>query len=130
MEPIIDTTAIQIRSVLAFANALGYTYNRWPLECKGFYSMLYQNKHRSNVSFNNMVKWHNTGFVGWHGKPDRDPWCVDTYSFVQSQAAKIVRQAKLIHNKKTSTIRCQSFIVEFSRDDYARLFLPTIYEND
>jgi hypothetical protein len=130
MTEIIDTTVIQMQSVFAFAQALGYEYNKFPLECKGFYSRLPANRHRANVSFNSMVKWHNTGFMGWHGKPNRDPWCVDSYTFVNSQAAKIVRVAKLIHNKRTNTIRCQSFIVEFSREGYAPLFLPTIYEND
>lgn len=130
MTEIIDTSGIQLRSVFAFAKALGYEYNKFPLECKGFYSRRPANKHRANVSFNTMIRLHNGNLLDWHGDRYRDPWNFDSYSFIQAQAAKIVRQAKLIHNKKTNTVRCQSFIVEFAKADYAPLFLPALYEND
>ena len=130
MTEIIDTSGIQLRSVFAFAQALGYEFNRWPLECKGFYSRLPANRHRANVSFRTMCSLHIGNLLDWHGDRYRDPWNFDSYSFIQAQAAKIVRQAKLIHNKKTNTVRCQSFIVEFAKASYAPLFLPALYEND
>lgn len=129
-ETIINTEFLQLRSLIAFANALGYEYNPFPLECKGFYSYLPENRHRRNVSFHTMVNLHNGYYVDWHGGRYRDPWEFDSYRFIQAQAAKIVRQVKLIHNKKTNTIKCQSQIVEFVREEYAYLFLPSIFENE
>ena len=120
---IIDTSKLQLRSLTSFAAALGYHSMQYVGEPINFYSSLPENKHRSTVSFNVMVRLHNGGLLDWHGARFRDPFAVDTYRMRVAQASKIVHKVKLMYSKRNKRISCQDYNVAFCHPDYEYLFL-------
>lgn len=120
---IIDSSKLQLRSLVAFANALGYHQMRYVGEPINFYSSLPENKYRSTVSFNTMVRLHNGQLLDWHGDRFRDPFAVDAYKMRVARASRIVYKCKLQYCKKTKLIVCQNHNVAFVDPAYEQLFL-------
>lgn len=121
---IIDTSKLQLRSLEAFMNALGYRIPMWCFHDRiNFYSIAPENRHRSTISFNTAVRMHNGGLLDWHGARFRDPFAMDTYKMKVAQASKIVYHAKLQYCKKTKRIICQDHNVAFVDPAYEQLFL-------
>lgn len=111
---LMDSGSLQFRSLRAFANALGYTQNYHPVwGDSGFYSSDNYNRHRSNVSFNTMVKWYNDA----GSMPD-----FPLYRFIQAQAVKIFTKVKLQWKKKQGRLIVQSHVVEFMHPEYYEEF--------
>lgn len=116
-EEMIDTTNLQLKSLTAFAEGLGYYYHK--VTSKYFSSTDHDNKGRSIISFQTMVKIHN----GWysdnrHTNYMRYPFNFSTYKIRKAQAAKIVKVVNLQVNKKTKYVRASSNIVSFSHQEY------------
>lgn len=119
-----NTENLQMKSLLAFANALGYSFsdNFW-WDTDHFYSCLPENKHRSCVSINTMVRLHNLQGVDWHGKTFKEPFDFNEYAITKARAAKIVQQVHLQFSKKKNQIVCQKHWVKFEKSSYSYLFL-------
>ncbi|MNF50236.1 hypothetical protein D3C85_293150 [compost metagenome] len=121
----IDTKHIQLKSLINFMQALDYEYGDHGFYCY-FWSENPKNKHRSFVSFNSAVKWHNNSFLDWHGKRYREPWNVDAYTFNKAYYSKIVQTVKLQYSKKKHATVCQSNIICFLREEYVDIFLKEV----
>lgn len=119
-----NTEHLQMRSLLAFASALGYFMsNDFWWDANHFYSALPENKHRSCVSFSTMVRLHNLQGVDWHGKTFKEPFNFDEYAITKARAAKIVQQVHLQFSKKKNMVLCQKHWVKFEKLGYERIFL-------
>ena len=120
----IETDKLQLRSLEAFAEALGYAKAMWYFDdCLNFYSLFPENKHRKTISFNTMVRLYNGHFMECHGKYFNEPFTVDAYRMRVAQASKIVWKVKLQYCKKTKRIICQDHNVAFVDPQYEQLVL-------
>lgn len=119
----IDTSKLQLRSLISFAAALGYHSMQYVGEPINFYSSLPENKHRSTISFNVMVRLHNGQLLDWHGERFRDPFAVDAYKMRVARSSRIIYKCKLQYCKKTKRIICQDHNVAFVDPQYEQLFL-------
>lgn len=116
-EEMIETTNIQLKSLIAFAEGLGYYFHK--VNSKYFSSEDYDNKGRAIISFQNMVKLYN----GWysdnrHTNYLRYPFNFSTYKIRKASAAKIVKVVNLQVSKKTKHISTSSNIVSFVHQEY------------
>lgn len=116
-DEMIDTTKLQLKSLTAFAEALGYYFNK--VNSKYFSSDDYDNKGRAIISFQTMCKLHN----GWysdnrHTNYMRYPFNFSTYKIRKARAAKIIKVCNLQVNKRTKYIRASSNIVRFEHQEY------------
>lgn len=123
MTDIQSTKMLQLQSLYAFAEALGYYVSESAEGGENFYSCSLQNKHRSTVSFKTMIDLYNNKYLESHGKTFNPPFEVDPYTFNKAQSAKIVWQLKLQYSKKKRQIICQSDIVCFVDERYVDMFL-------
>jgi len=116
-DEMIDTTNIQLKSLVSFAEGLGYYYHK--ITSKYFSSDDYDNKGRTTISFQNMVKLHNGYFAdGRHTNYLRHPFNFSTYKLRKARAAKIVKIVNLQVSKKTKYVKASSNIVTFSHQEY------------
>ena len=116
-EEMIETTNIQLKSLIAFAEGLGYYFHK--TTSKYFSSDDYDNKRRSIISFQTMSKLHNNVFQDWHGGDRfKYPFNFSTYKIRKARAAKIVNIVNLQVSKKTKYIRASSNIVSFVHQEY------------
>lgn len=116
-EEMFDTTNIQLKSLIAFAEGLGYYYHK--VTSKYFSSEGYDNKGRAIISFQNMVKLHNGYFSdSRHTNYLKYPFNFSTYKIRKAHAAKIVKVVNLQVNKKTKFVRASSNIVSFQHQEY------------
>lgn len=124
MDKIVDTKDIQVQSVINFMFALGFDEFNSPR--KGFYNT--RDKHERHgmefISYETAIKLHNHFYFDNHGRHCfRYPFdWVDTYTFNQAQAAKIVKRVKIQYSRKRGIV-CQSSVVEFVDPAYYDLFL-------
>ena len=121
---IVNTTQIQIDSVINFLSELGYTF--YPNE-KVFESVAYEtNKARKVISFTTAVKAHNGHYTETHGR-GFEPECLFgniPYEWWQAaQRAKIVHKVYLQNSKKLGWIVCQKHWVRFCEPENATLLL-------
>ncbi|MNQ60614.1 hypothetical protein D3C85_748980 [compost metagenome] len=124
-----DTKAIQIQSVCAFMEVLGYT-----LHVDGkFYADTFWDYHKGGrsrptfkgcevLSFNTCVKLHNGGYTDWGGHNFREPFVTDKYTFNKARAAKVVQQV-FLQGTKHGNIVCHKHLVRFVDPSYQYLFL-------
>lgn len=116
-EEMIDTTNVQLKSLVAFAEGLGYYCHK--VTSKYFSSEDYDNKGRAIISFQNMVKLHNGYFSdSRHTNYLKYPFNFSTYRIRKARAAKIVKIVNLQVNKKTKFVRVSSNIVSFQHQEY------------
>lgn len=115
-EEMIDTTNVQLKSLISFADGLGYHYHK--VSSKYFSSDDYDNKNRVIISFQTMVKLHNNYYHDWHENYFKWPFTFSTYKIRKAKAAKIVKICNLQVNKKTKYVRASSNIVSFSHQEY------------
>jgi hypothetical protein len=126
METKQDTFTLQMKSLCEFAKQLGYYLSSCQVTgVEYFYSSLPENKHRSTVAFNTMVKLHN-GYIDWHGGNLREPFSVDAYTFTRAVASRIIERCKLQYSKKKKRIVCQEELVMFVKPQYEHLFLREV----
>ena len=118
-----DTKKLQLKSLDAFAKALGYDRMHWNGSGHGYYSRHKENKHISNISIRTMCRLHNGQLLDWHGKYFRPPFTVDAYKMRVAQASKIIHRVKLMYQKKTKRGICQDHNVSFVDPQYEQLFL-------
>lgn len=121
---IIDTKALQIKSLLDFAEALGYVPVDKSRLCKGFRAMDMTTWHTKYTNLRDVIKLHN-GFlhrVIYLTNGDK------TYDFMElkhidvahaaltsAQNVKLVEQAKLQRDKKEPEgVRCQNHMVRLT----------------
>lgn len=124
MEQKQDTFTLQMKSLCEFARSLGYYLSSCQVSgVEYFYSSLPENKHRSTVAFNTMVKLHNGYYIDWHGDKFRNPFSVDAYTFIRAISSRIIERCKLQYSKKKKRIVCQEQLVMFVRPQYEYLFL-------
>ena len=117
----IDTSRIQLKSLMNFMKALGYEYSAHPTE-KFFYTNDPNLKEIANISFNTAVKLHN-GSCGVYkilGK-------FTPYQLNVAFSSKIVYKVKLQYSKKKRVILTQSHMVRFFFEDYVKEFLGEDY---
>lgn len=126
----IDTSRIQLKSLMNFMKALGYEYSAHPTE-KFFYTNDPNLKEIANISFNTAVKLHNAsgGVRDWSGfKYFKYPFNKFTpYQLHVAFASKIVYNVKLQFSKKKRIIVTQSQMVRFKFDEYVKEFLGEDY---
>lgn len=116
-EEMVDTTNVQLKSLISFAQGLGYYYHK--VSSKYFSSEDFDNKQRAIISFQNMVKLHNGYFAdGRHTNYLKYPFNFSTYKIRKARAAKIVKVVNLQVNKKTKYIKASSNIVAFVHTEY------------
>jgi len=117
-EEMIDTKKVQMKSLIEFAKGLGYTRNL----LQGYFaSNDYDNKKRSKISFQTMVKLHNNFYQDWHGGDYfKAPFNFGTYKIRKARAGKIVHKVSLTMSKKTGYgyVRAASNIVSFTHQEY------------
>jgi hypothetical protein len=118
----LDTKYIQLKSVVAYMECLGYLYSG-----KYFYQMNlnFTNSAFNTISFRNAVLLHNQALYDNHGKHLRFPWYelgLDKYKLNKAKACRIVQNAKL-QSKKNGDIVVQSNLVKFVDESYYDLFL-------
>lgn len=121
-EPI-DTKKLQLKSLDAFAKALGYERMHWGGSGHGYYSRLKENKHISNISLRTMCRLHNHGLLTWRWSEDEAKINFDKYKRVTANAAKIVMVVKLQYDKRLKRIVCQHNSVKFMQPEYESIFL-------
>jgi len=124
----IDTSRIQLKSLMNFMKALGYEYSAHPTE-KFFYTNHPNLKEIANISFNTAVKLHNGTLRDWSGhKYFKYPFNKFTpYQLHVAFASKIVYNVKLQYSKKNRIILTQSHVVKFKFEDYVKEFLGDDY---
>lgn len=115
----VDTSKIQLSSVVLFMEQLGYTYL---LPTKSFESGLRINRGRKYISLRVAVLLHNNFYTEWHGTyldtPFEDmPW----KWFEAAKQAKIVTSVSLQHSWKRGII-CQKMWVRFAQTENGKLF--------
>lgn len=113
-EQIKDTKHIQLQSLVAFMNQLGYTYDSYSSK---FYDIY--NRGKEVVRFNTAVTLHNNPaflIFDWH------PFHTDRYAYVKAYHSRIVRKVKLQSDRR-GNVKCQSHKVEFLEFDYYDLFM-------
>lgn len=116
-EEMIDTTKVQLKSLVEFAKGLGYEYC---LFGNSFFSSEdLDNKARANVSFSTMTKLHNGYYQDiYHRDYFKPPFRFSTYKIRKAKAGKIVNICNLQMNKKTGYIKASSSIVTFVHKEY------------
>ncbi|WKC57450.1 hypothetical protein EPA3_033 [Pseudomonas phage vB_PaM_EPA3] len=130
---LLDTSAIQIRSVIQFMDALTYKFN-YTTGC--FETQTREVKHISKLSFNTAVRLHNLYLVPGSTMTQHGFWApagcgyrsaefidlvVSPELMAKAQASKIVKTAKIQKDRK-GNIHIQSMMVEFPNADYARRY--------
>lgn len=123
----IDTSRIQLKSLMNFMKALGYEYSAHPTE-KFFYTNHSDLKEIANVSFNTAVKLHNGYYIDWCDGGFNGPFVKFTpYQLHVALASKIVCKVKLQYSKKKRVILTQSHMIRFRYPDYVKEFLGEDY---
>lgn len=118
-----DTKELQLKSLDAFAKALGYERMHWGGSGHGYYSRLRENKHISNISLRTMCRLHNHGLLAWRWSDEENTYNFDKYKCVTANAAKIVQAVKLQLDKRLKRIICQHNSVKFMQPEYESIFL-------
>lgn len=113
-----DTKELQMKSLKAFADALGYNY------C-GFRAVFINYKHYTTgkrfINFRSMTDLHNKSNHDNHGR-EYDRWGFDIYTWNKAKAARICT-VHLQLNCRTKYIGCQKHLVHFYNPLYEQLFL-------
>ncbi len=130
---LLDTSVVQIRSVIQFMEALSYHFN---YTTGYFETEVRAVKHISKLSFNTAVRLHNMGYVPsikpsghycWQaaGAGFRTAGFIDLIVSPElmavAQANKIVKEAKIQKDRK-GNIHVQSVLVKFANEDFARRY--------
>lgn len=111
----IDTSKLQLQSLIAFAQCLDYQLIGELSFCnKIFYSSAYQNKARKYVSVNTMVEWYNKGTPSYY---------FNDYQLARAEASKIVKEVHIQYSKKKNMYVTQKHWVKFMNFSYENLFL-------
>ena len=116
----VDTSKIQLSSVVLFMEQLGYTYL---LPTKSFESGLRINRGRKYISLRVAVLLHNNFYTERHGIPTLEypfesmPW----KWVVASKQAKIVTSVSLQHSHRKGVI-CQKHWCKFADTENGKLF--------
>jgi hypothetical protein len=119
----IDTSRIQLKSLMNFMKALGYEYSAHPTE-KFFYTNDPNLKEIANISFNTAVKLHNGAYIDWCREEFGRPFNKFTpYQLHVALASKIIYCVKLQYSKKKRIIMTQSCMVKFISERYVKEFL-------
>lgn len=131
-EEIVDTKDLQMYSLKAFMDALGYMWSGDGRVCfdSGCYfeSFTRKNRARSTVSFETAVRLYNGYYYDNHDlSKSRSPFDFDAYSWKKAQAAKILKSVKLQLTKKTGAIKASSNIVSFVSPIYYQMFINSKY---
>lgn len=120
---VLDTTVVQVRSVLNFMYALGYTLDdesssgRFVTKNRAFKG----NKH---LSFSTAAKLHNLADENWSVNTDTGevkPSCVNlvngfsTVGVKLAQASKLVKQVKLSLNKHGNVLTLDVMVVPLNK---------------
>jgi len=130
---LLDTSVIQIRSVIQFMDALTYKFNY----TTGYFETdVKEAKHISKLSFNTAVRLHNLYLVPISSQTMHGFWApagcgyrsagfidlvVSPELMAKAQASKIVKVAKIQKDRK-GNVHVQSLMVEFPNADYARRY--------
>lgn len=117
-EEMIDTTQLQLKSLVEFAKGLGYDFY-FPTAKSFFSNDFYGNKGKECIAFNTMVKLHNLFYHSNHQNYFKAPFNFSTYKIRKAKAGKIVNICNLQMNKKTGYIKASSNIVTFVHEEYA-----------
>lgn len=115
MEQLVDTSKIQLKSLIMFAMKLGYVYEGHPLYGKRFYSCLKENKHRKALSFNTMVRLYNfaPSICDWHGGY-KIPFDFDFKRIEEAKSVAICSKVFLQYSKSSKKIYCQRHLLKFT----------------
>lgn len=120
----IDSKQIQLLSLTNFARVLGYEV----VGDKGKYHFSSDNKRRTRVSFQTMVKMHNTNCsVDYYWKmssPSTKPSYIWNIPPLQAQSAidaKVVHTIYIQHKRKTNQLVCHKMWVKFTDPAYEAL---------
>lgn len=136
----IDTSRIQLKSLMNFMKALGYEYSAHPTE-KFFYTNDPNLKEIANISFNTAVKLHNGYFVEWNvmelmkmplspsaGFRFKSPFNkFGRYKIHVALNSRIIHRVKLQYSKKKRVITTQSNMIKFICQTYVKEFLGDDY---
>jgi len=139
----VDTKAIQIASLNAFAAALGYWSNPFT---NSFHAEDYQGfKGCPTISFSTMVKLHDANWM--RGTPEYNlvpefnfvnklaggyyekTFQLDAYTLNKAQACKIVERI-FIHCTKNGVLKCYKSQVQFTDSAYQQMFLKPLIEKE
>jgi len=113
-EEIKDTKLLQLQSLVAFMNELGYRYDSYT---RKFHDLF--NRGTEVVRLKTAVELHNNPAIltcNWH------PFYADRYTYIKAYHSRIVRKVKLQSDRK-GNIKCQSSKVEFLEFEYYDLFI-------
>jgi len=139
----VDTKAIQIASLNAFGQALGYWSNPFTnsFHAEGHHFF----KGCETISFNTMVKLHDATWM--RGVPEYNlvpefsfvnklsggyyekTFQLDAYTLNKAQACKIVERI-FTHCTKNGVLKTYKHQVEFTDSDYQQLFLKPLIEKE
>ena len=119
MDTPVDTSGIQLSSVVLFMEQLAYTYLP---PTKSFISLHPVNRGRVVVSLRSAVLLHNGNYYDWGGGYFREPFQdVPEEFYMQAQLAKIVHVASLQLSKHFG-ILTQKHWIRFSETHKGDLF--------
>lgn len=136
----IDTSRIQLKSLMNFMKALGYEYSAHPTE-KFFYTNDPNLKEIANISFNTAVKLHNGYYTEWNviewaskgnlhsaGFGFKSPFNkFGRYKIHVALNSRIIHRVKLQYSKKKRVITTQSNMIKFICQTYVKEFLGEDY---
>lgn len=110
MEPLKDTSKLQLASLKAYMKQLGYEYFGVDI---AFHSGFYVNKSREWISFNKAVQLHNGLYNEVHGNPwFEEPFHTIPYEFfLCAEKEKLVQKVKMQKSYKKGII-VQSHVVD------------------
>lgn len=114
-EQIKDTKYIQLQSLVAFMDQLGYSYDSYSSK---FYDIY--NPGKEVVRFNTAVELHNNPVLLIVN--ESHPFHTDRYTYIKAYHSRIVLKVKL-QSDRHGNVKCQSNKVKFVFEDYYDLFM-------
>lgn len=115
----VNTKKHQLTSLELFAEQLGYV-RKWTEEGCSFCDTYSDKPKMQVVSFNTMVRWHNTGFMPcWHhglekDLPNQDELLgLDVNNMIRAINARLYKQV-FLHGRKDKTVSCYKHVLRFA----------------
>lgn len=115
----VDTKKQQLASLELFADCIGYQ-RVWTWDGASFRDLVRYKPKNIKVSFNTMVKWHNTGFMPhWHHGLEKElpnqaeRLGLDVASMMSAINARLYQQV-FLHGRRDKTVSCYKHILRFA----------------